>query len=347
MKPAAVAARVERACAQETDARTLRQRIVHVLRQALRADAYAFVMTDPASEVGLDPLAQVPCLAQLPTLIRLKYLTPVNRWTSLTTAAGLRAATRDRPETSLLWRELLRHHDIGDVASTVFRDRYGCWGFLDLWRTGTDARFDDTQLELLTRITEPVTTALRRTQAGTLLTGPTPHPPPGPVLLLLTPRLDVHGQTPHTPQYLRTLLPPPPDTPPVPAIAYNVAAQLLALEAGIDTHPATGRIHLTAGHWLTARADRLDAHEPGPQRPIAVTLETTTPTERRELFTRAFGLTPRESQLLGHLAAGRNTQQTATLMSISQHTVQDHLKAISAKTGIHTRRTLISHATGT
>ena len=346
MELTAAAARVERVCEQETDARKLRERIVDVLRQALRVDAYAFVMTDPGSEVGLDPLAEVPCLPELPKLIRLKYLTDVNRWTSLTSAAGLLAATGDQPEASLLWRELLWRYDVGDVASVVFRDRFGCWGFLDLWRTGTGARFDDAQLALLTRIAEPVATALRRAQARTLLAGSEQRSRPGPVVLLLSPRLEVRGQTPQTPEYLRTLLPPAPDAPPVPAVAYNVAAQLLAIEAGVDAHPPIGRVHLASGRWLTARADRLDAAESGEQRPIAVTIEAASPTERSELFTRAFGLSARESELLGHLAAGRGTKETAALMFVSEYTVQDHLKAISAKTGVHTRRALVSLVTG-
>ena len=280
------AARVERVCEQETDARRLRERIVDVLRQTLRVDAYAFVMTDPGSEVGVDPLAEVPCLPELPTLIRLKYLTGVNRWTSLTRAAGLRAATRDQPAASLLWRDLLRRYDIGDVASAVFRDRFGCWGFLDVWRAGVGARFEDAELGLLTRIAEPVATALRRAQARTLLVSSTQRSKPGPVVLLLSPGLEVQGQTPQTPEYLCTLLPPAPHTPPVPAVAYNVAAQLLAVEAGIDAHMPIGRIHLAEGRWLTVRADRLDAVESGEQRPIAVSIEAATPIERSDLFAR-------------------------------------------------------------
>ena len=44
-------------------------------------DAYAWLLTDPQTSVGSSPLADVPCLPELPRLIRLKYLTEVNRWT--------------------------------------------------------------------------------------------------------------------------------------------------------------------------------------------------------------------------------------------------------------------------
>ena len=52
---------------------------------------------------------------------------------------------------------------------------------------------------------------------------------------------------------------------PVPAGAYNVGAQLLAREAGVDGNPPLARVHLGSGHWLTLRADRLDSAQPVPE----------------------------------------------------------------------------------
>ncbi|MDQ3639930.1 MAG: hypothetical protein M3450_00315 [Actinomycetota bacterium] len=56
---------------------------------------------------------------------------------------------------------------MNDVASVVFRDRFGCWGFLELWRIGSGARFTDREAEFLAEIGPPVTEALRRCQART------------------------------------------------------------------------------------------------------------------------------------------------------------------------------------
>ncbi|MFF4551062.1 hypothetical protein [Streptomyces sp. NPDC001435] len=41
------------------------------LRFARTIDAYTFMATDPETEVGVDPLADMPCLTEPPTLIRL------------------------------------------------------------------------------------------------------------------------------------------------------------------------------------------------------------------------------------------------------------------------------------
>lgn len=329
-----VAVSVERICAAASDARALRLGIIDVLRATVGFDAYAWLLTDPQTSVGCAPLADVPCLDRLPQLIRLKYLTDLNRWTGLGDAP---VALRD-PSRSLVWRDLLRGYGVRDVASMVFRDSYGCWGFLDLWRTA--ATFSSADLDLLARMLRPVTAALRRCQAATLAQSPEHAPRPAPVVLLLSPGLDVRRQTPETARYLRELVPPDDGREPVPAGAYNVAAQLLANEAGVDRNPPAARVHLSQGRWLTLRAARLGGED------IAVTVEETSPAERLGLFGAAHGLSPREAELLDHLAGGCDTREIARRMFLSEHTVQDHLKSIFAKTGAANRRVLLSRAAG-
>jgi hypothetical protein len=148
-------------CRSIDDARELRLALLDELRHVVRFDAYAWLLTDPETEVGTAPIADVPSLPDLPRTIRLKYATDVNRWTTLTDPVGrLQDVTGGRPERSRMWRELLRAHDVDDVASIVFRDRFGCWSFLDLWRCGGD--FGEEEARQLTTIVPTVTDALRR-----------------------------------------------------------------------------------------------------------------------------------------------------------------------------------------
>jgi len=133
----------------------------------------------------------------------------------------------------------------------VFRDPYGCWGFLDLWRIGGAASaFTAAEAGFLADVVPAVTTALRRAEAATFTASPGGDPP-GPVVLLLSADLRLLAQTPETDAYLRALVPPERGAPPVPAGAYNVAAQLLAVEEGIDRNPPVARVHLPAGRWLS------------------------------------------------------------------------------------------------
>ena len=342
-------ARIVRICESASDARSLRLQLVEEIRRAVPFDAYAWLLTDPQTWVGSSPLAAVPCLPELPSLIRLKYLTDLNRWTQLAgPVALLDEQTGGDLSRSLVWRELLHRYGVVDIASSVFTDQFGCWGFLDLWRVSGGDTFTTADAAFLADIAVPVATALRGTQARTFIAVASQgQPPRGPVVLLLSPRLDVLAQTPQTQEYLRMLVPPDQDRSPIPANAYNVAAQLLAVEAGIDPNPPSARVHLTGGRWLTLRAARIQDTREAHERDIAVTIEDSSPAERASLFSRAYGLSAREAELLGHLVGGHDTEDLGRLMFLSQHTVQDHFKSIFAKTAVHNRRVLLARVLGT
>lgn len=338
--------RFERICGRGLHDRALRVALLAGIRDSLPFDAYAWLLTDPETWVGTAPLADTPSLTDLPTLIRLKYLTPTNRWTSLpsNTAMTLVGATGGNRATSRVWDELLAGYGVNDVVSTVFRDQFGCWAFLDLWRLV--GSFTAGECGLVADLARIATPALRRSLAPTFAVGSGRHDPQGePVVLLLSDDLQPLTQTPRTDAYLRSLLPTDADRIPVPAGAYNVAAQLLAREQGVDPHPPSARVFLRDGPWVTLRAARMIGASPGPG-PIAVSIEPTPPTERTGLYARVIGLSDRETELLNHLVAGIDTRELARRLFVSQHTVQDHLKSVFAKADTRSRRVLIARATG-
>ncbi|MBA2446081.1 MAG: LuxR family transcriptional regulator, partial [Nocardioidaceae bacterium] len=168
----------------------------------------------------------------------------------------------------------------------------------------------------------------------------------GPVVFLLDDGLRILNQTPGSHAWLQTLLPQAADRAPVPASVYNVAGQLQAIEQGVDSHPAMARVHLSKGLWVTLRAARLSESGGAEEATIAVTIEETSPVDRLEIFALAFGLSGRESELVGLLATGSDTRDLAQRMFLTEHTVQDHLKSVFAKTSVHNRRTLLSRALG-
>ncbi len=337
---------MEHIAATGVDDRDLRAQILDVIQGFIPFDAYAFLLTDPTTSVGCSPVADVPNLATLPDLIRLKYLTSVNRWTGLPASgcATLGQATGGRPARSLLWREHLARLGIVDVVSVVFTDRFGWWGFLDLWRR--EGRFTDDEVAALADVRPAVTSRLRGVQAAGFKAAEVAPGHRGPGALVLSPALTIRAQTAQTEDWLTALVPPQTGRSAVPASAYNVAAQLLATEAGVDAHPAQARVHLGRGTWLTLRADRLGGPEPVEHRDIVVTMEASSPTERRDIFSRSHGLTGREAEVLRHLADGYDTRTVARLMSISELTVQDHLKSVFTKTLTSSRRELLAMSLG-
>lgn len=226
-----------------------------------------------------------------------------------------------------------------DVASAVFRDVHGCWGFLDLWLR--EPLLSD-QRGLLTSVLEEVTTALRAAQAETLRrlpSGRLEHP--GPATLLLDADLTIQGSTPGMEDRLRRLLPAPEALAPVPAAVLNVAAQLLAVEERVDGHDPEARTHLGDGRWVAVRAARLR-----PSDTISVSVEPTTPSERLDLCVRAFGLTAREADIVRSVARGLDTASIARELHLASYTIQDHLKSVFTKTGVGSRRDLVPLLSG-
>ena len=105
--------RIVRICASDVpDDRSLRVAILNEIRSVIAFDAFVWLLTDPETEVGSSPLADVPCLPELPRLIMLKYLTPINRWTRVKGAvARLHESTGGRLERSLVWKSLQPERD--------------------------------------------------------------------------------------------------------------------------------------------------------------------------------------------------------------------------------------------
>jgi DNA-binding CsgD family transcriptional regulator len=356
---AAARERIETICATVRDAGHLRRDVLSELRGAVAFDSCVWLLTDPVSAVGAAPLAEVPCLPELPALIRSKYATPVNRWTELQRASqpvGLLAGSvGGRLDRSRVWREVMSRYGIGDVASVVFADQFGCWGFLDLWRADPREDFSTSDADFIASITPTLTAGLRACQASTFVEPATPHRHGrGPVVLTLDDDLRIMSRTAATQQWIDLLLPPKPDERSVPASVYNVAAQLLAVEEGTDDHPPFARTHLADGFWLALRAARLAVDDAEPneaaQRDVpalVVTIEEASALERLDLFGRAFGFTGRENDLLRLLAVGSDTRAMARQMRVSEHTVQDHLKSIFGKTDARDRISVLSRALGT
>ena len=341
--------RIERLCAAGLTPKALREQVLAALRPALKYDAHVWLLTDPVTRVGTSPLADAPMLPwpKLPELGRLRYLTPVLRWADLMdagrTSGLLLEETEGEPERSMLWSGMLRELGVVDVASLALWDRYGCWAWLDLWRCGDAAPYRREDLELLEDLASPLTRGIREAQARTFVDETADLAMSGPAVIVLDAGLQVRSQTDWAAEALHRLNPPEQEIPTIPAAAYHVGGALIAQEHGMPVGPPWCRVHLGAGRWVTLRAARMGD---GPDGDIAVTIEPSTPGERREVFALAHALSPREREVLDHLASGVDARTIAERLVLSQHTVHDHVKAILAKTGTPHRQALLARIVG-
>ena len=332
--------RVESACRAGLSAKALRERLLALVRASVAYDGHVFALTDPVTKVATAPHADVPALPweRLPEIIRWRYLSLVNRADTLLgrPASSLLTATK-QPEESLVWAHVQRDLGVVDTAMVAFGDRYGAWGMLELWRTTTP--FTAKELELLTSLVPEVTTGLRAAVARTFTEPAEDLRATGPAVIVLGHDLVVRNQTDDAAAALLRLLPPDEAMTPIPAAAYNIGAALIAQEEGIPVGEPWSRVHLGGNRWVTVRASRLGAD-------IAVSIEPSTPAERMDLFARAHGLSARESEILTLLGVGLDSREIAGQLFLSEHTVNDHVKAALAKAGARTRQVLLARATG-
>ena len=70
---------------------------------------------------------------------------------------------------------------------------------------------------------------------------------------------------------------------------------------------------------------------------VAIFIQRAHPTLVAPLLLKAYGLTAREQEVTQLILRGATTIQAAQRLTISPHTVGDHLKAIFEKTGARTR----------
>jgi DNA-binding CsgD family transcriptional regulator len=170
---------------------------------------------------------------------------------------------------------------------------------------------------------------------------------PEQAVLTLSEDLAVVGRTESVNDWLHLLQPGPSPHHHVPAEVLNVAAQLLAREAGVDDHDAESRVHIGSGRWALLRANRIAPATGGSAPPLAVTIQGCMPSDRVEVFARAFSLTPRQRELLWLAAAGADTVTMADAEGVTPYTVQDQFKQMFLSCGVHSRAALMAMALGT
>ena len=309
-------ARVESSCVRPLTDRLLRERLVSLVREQVPFDAHVFALTDPVTGVGSSPHATVPMVPweELPGLIRQRYL-----------SAG-----------SAGWRAWLGRFGVQDTVVVSFADRYGQWGWLELWRT--DGHFDVREGALLKRLAPAVTAGLRAAAARTFASEEE-FEAVAPGVVVLDDRLEVRARTDAAALALLRLLPPGEPMSPIPATAYNTGGALVAQEAGIWATEPAARVHLGGNRWVTARASRLGDD-------IAVSIAASTAEERTDLFARSHGLSPRETEVLALAVRGLGSKEIAEVLVIARTTAEDHLKAVLAKSLTPSRQVLLARALG-
>ena len=327
----------------------LRLDVVQLLKRTIGFDRWCWSVGDPDSLLGGGDLAEADLWPVMPRLFALEQWDESNAPHVLARrrrpVGSLNETTDGDLARSRCWDECLRLHGVGDQATVVLRDTYGAWGYLKAWRNREDRPFATEDLRLLEDVSPGLGTALRRRAVGPTVFEPAEAPTERPAgVLILDAELRPRSSTALAQAWLEVL--------PGAAIAerrgylpqtvYAVAARARAAAClSVAELAARLRARTMDGRWVVIEAAPLEGVDVGL---IAVTLRAGTSAEVLGLLSRAYALTPRESQVLQLVIAGLPTASIAERLYISTNTLQDHLKAIFDKVGVHNRRELIRRA---
>lgn len=223
----------------------------------------------------------------------------------------------------------------GDELRAVFLDGQTVWGCLAAHRHG--GTFNEEEADLVADFSGHIAEGIRRAILATTPIVENGHDLPG--LILLRGNDSVESMTPSAKHWLREVVDPTGADSSLPLVVMSLAVKARQAFDGTTDEIATARVPRRSGGWLLMHAAILEGESPGS---VAVMLHPAKQPEMASLIVEAYGLSPREREVARLVLAGFSTREMAESLHISPYTVQDHLKAIFAKVGVHSRRELVA-----
>jgi DNA-binding CsgD family transcriptional regulator len=324
--------RLESLAHARLDSEEARREAIAVLRPTVGFERWCWPLTDPASALSVSGIAVLEEHGDLTS----KPGLALGRRASVT----LSAATRGDLARSVRWRECLRPYGIGDELMAVCRDRHGCWASIELMRDSDDPPFSDEDAALLHELAPVLATLIRRGHHEREPAVRLAQAPPPPATLIVDAELQPTSWTPAFRAWLAEL---PTGSEVLPPAVYELGARVLTPPAASNGLPASVRVRTRRGRWAMLEGAPLEGADRGR---AAITIRAATVEEVFDFLAKAYDFTRRERQVVALILDGLATKQLAAALCISQHTVQDHLKAIFTKTNLRSRRELVPRLAG-
>jgi DNA-binding CsgD family transcriptional regulator len=257
-------------------------------------------------------------------------------------ATSIHEETDGDPSRSPGWRQFVQPYGGDQQLLVALRSKPDTvWGMLALYRNPAQPPFEHDDVDFLTSVARNFARGARHG----LLLGEAADPdwPLAPSLIILNEDRTVQSMTPGAELVLA-------DMPggeewlsrgTLPTCLLAVASRALSSFETPDAavEGATARVRAQNGQWMTLHGTPLLREG---ERRVAVIIERTDPDRLMPLLMDAYGLTDREKGLTRLVLQGEATSEIAAKLFISPHTVQQHLKSVFEKTGVRSRRELVS-----
>lgn len=336
--------RLVRLSESTVDCDSIRQEAIAELQRVIGFDRWCWPLADPKTLLPGSGLAVHDFGPQVPRSLQLEYADDHFAAKPLVarranSAGSLTAETAGDLARCQRWDEVMRPVGIGDVALVACRDPLGCWGWIEAYRDRADRPFEPEDIRLLAEVAPSMGSALRR-RAMIAGNGAVAEPiPPG--VIVLDAELKAVSWTAGARAWMNLL--PSARLFELMGILPSVLYPAATLARAGNTSQAHARLQAIDGRWVMIEADSLEGRD---EDEVAITLRSATPAETFDLLCRVYALSGRERDVVELVVAGLETRGIAERLFISSHTVQDHLKSVFEKLGIHSRRELLARLGG-
>ncbi|MGY1624374.1 LuxR C-terminal-related transcriptional regulator [Geodermatophilus sp. SYSU D00965] len=339
-----VRAQVSGLAAGGLDAATFAQSALEALARAVPFSAACFATADPATRLVTSTVKATFDDHHDDEWAHFEYEVPdpsafleVNRRPG--GVLGLQTATDGRLDLSPRFSRFIRRHwDLDDEMRAALTVDGTTWGFLALFRDGPGAAFSPLEQEFLSSIGATLAVGLRSGLLAAAATDDAAHVD-GPAVLVVGADGEIASASVGAAARVAELGGGPLGDAPLPLALLSLVGA--ARRTAADGQPVVPRVRLRtrSGHWVVAHASRLMARD-GTSSDVVVTIEEARPPEIVPIVVAAFGLTPREQDVVQLVLRGVDTGGIAAALHLSAYTVQDHLKSIFTKVGVRSRREL-------
>ncbi|WP_096186433.1 helix-turn-helix transcriptional regulator [Evansella halocellulosilytica] len=326
------------------DSYSFRKNTIHELKSKLIFEAACFTTVDPHTLLSTGAVTDGRIEKIHSRLFESEYLTDdYNSFIVLAKStkpiALLSQSTEGELRRSRRYRDILLPTGFGDELRAALMYRGMCWGFLTLFRSTDQGLFSNDELKQLSYLIPSIAQSLQTfslrppklIQKQSFESG----------ILILNDSFNIlssNAAAESLLEWLRDREKVESHILPRPIRAICSQAKANAIIRNRDAEKAKLCIRMSDSTFLSIHASKLN----GTTSQFAVMTEQAKPQEVVALLYETYDLSSREKQLVNQLLYGHSTKHIAETLSISVYTVQDHLKSIFMKTGVRSRRELIS-----
>lgn len=350
--------RIERTCARAATSEELFAALSHEANKLVPFDGSMWFGVDPSTVLAVAPARfealedgycqtfwdgefHVPDVALYRDLVRQR-----------TPAAGLRQVTADRPLLSSRYRRFVRPQGYDDELRVAFRSGDNTWAVAALYREKGRRPFSQDEVAIMAGLSGVVGAAFRTRVATGSVASPL-STAPGLLMfdasnVLMSANIeanqwldDICGAASGGTETWRELLPDGSANDLRSAIPIlPLLARARAVAAGVDEGPARLRLRDRKGRWLVFHASCLTGGFADGA--VTVVVEPAKSTDVAPIIIEAYGLSPRERDVVRAIARGLSTPDIAAGLFLSAHTVRYYIKSVFEKVGVSTRGELVA-----